>query len=78
MYQFKPDAKDQIDRAGIVQAELAGAANMDRFHLNKRLRECGRVRPATANRIARAFGERTNVSQDAALATLFEEISVER
>jgi hypothetical protein len=78
MYQFKSDARDQIERAGIVQAELAAAANMDRFHLNKRLRGQGHVRPATANRIARAYAEQARITQDAALSLLFEEINVER
>lgn len=75
MYKFKPEARDAIERAGIVQAQLAEEAGMDRFHLNKRLREAGNVRPATANRIARAFAEQTKTTQDAALALLFDEIT---
>jgi len=36
------------------------------------------VRPATANRIARAFAEEAHTTQDAALALLFDEINAER
>lgn len=78
MYKFKPDAKDQIDRAGIPQAEIARRADYDRFELNKRIARQALVRPATANRIARALAEAARMEHDTALALLFDETEVER
>jgi plasmid maintenance system antidote protein VapI len=78
MYRFRADAKDQIDRAGVTQAAIARGAAYDRHVLNRKIAHQANVRPATANRIARAFGQYANLSQDAALAILFEEISITR
>jgi hypothetical protein len=78
MYRFRSDAKGQIDHAGVTQATIARGANYDRHVLNRKISQQANVRPATANRIARAFAEATGTTQDAALAALFEEIGVER
>ena len=78
MYRFKPDAKDQIERSGHSQADIARIAKYDYREMNKRLLRGGNVRPATANRIARAYAEVAHVSHDQALQLLFEEIIVER
>jgi plasmid maintenance system antidote protein VapI len=78
MYRFRADAKDQIDYAGVTQAAIARGAGYDRHVLNRKIAQQANVRPAIANRIARAFGQSANMSQDAALAVLFEEISVAR
>jgi hypothetical protein len=76
MYQFKPSAKHEIERAGVNQADIAERADYDRHEFNKRLNKTGKMRPATANRVARAFGQLANISQDAALGLLFDEIDV--
>ena len=77
MYRFRPDAKDQIDRAGVTQASVARGAGYDRHTLNRKIAQQANVRPATANRIARAFGTHADMSQETALALLFEQINVE-
>ena len=78
MYRFKPDAKDQIERTGQTQSDIARHADYDRHTMNRKLSRGGNLRPATANRMAKAFAELAHVSQDDALRLLFEEITVER
>jgi hypothetical protein len=63
MYRFRTDAKDQIDRAGVTQATIARGAAYDRHVLNRKISRQANVRPATANRIARAFGTVTGIGR---------------
>ncbi|NOK70697.1 MAG: hypothetical protein GFH27_549357n60 [Chloroflexi bacterium AL-W] len=50
MYRFRDTAKDQIERSGHSQADIARIAKYDYREMNKRLSRGGNVRPATANR----------------------------
>jgi DNA-binding XRE family transcriptional regulator len=77
MYSFRPDAADTIALAGVVQAQMAEKAGIDRHHLNKRIKHRTRLRLTTAAKIARAFAELTQISQGEALSQLFEEVADE-
>ena len=78
MYIFRPNAADTIALAGVVQAQVAEKAGIDRHHLNKRINHPTPLRLTTAANIARAFAELTNTTQSEALAQLFEEVVGER
>ena len=77
MYIFRTDAADTIALAGIVQAQVAEKAGIDRHHLNRRINHRTPLRLTTAANIARAFAELTRTSQGEALVRLFEEVADE-
>ena len=76
-YTFKPNAAEIIGLAGISQAELASRANIDRANLNKRMHNAMPLRITTAASIAQAFAELRGITQETAIALLFEEHSDE-
>ena len=78
MYVFRADAADTIALAGIVQAQVAEQAGIDRHYLNRRINHRMPLRLTTAANIARAFAELTRTSQSEALKQLFEEVADER
>lgn len=76
-YTFRTNAAEIIGLAGISQAELASRADIDRGNLNRRMRNALPLRITTAARIAQAFAEHRRITQEAAIALLFEEHSDE-
>jgi hypothetical protein len=72
-FRFRVDAITVIERAGLKQADLATAAGITRFHLNRRLHGKGNLNPAFAHRIARAFVQITEIDKATAFDVLFEE-----
>lgn len=74
VYHFTSGARTALERAGVTQTEIAKAAGISRFHINRRLQGQGNLMPVTANKIARAFADVMQITHSEALTLLFEEL----
>lgn len=81
IYQAKPAFDELFTRAGLSQAETARLTRTAQLaplsvftlaHIAKRRQNAG---AKTAHRIAHVYAEATGISQDAAIAQLFDEIA---
>jgi hypothetical protein len=75
IYQAKPELGDLFTRAGLRQAEAARKAEISVFTLAHVASGRQRASAPTAHRIARVYADAANVSQDEAIALLFDEIA---
>jgi DNA-binding XRE family transcriptional regulator len=72
-YTPQSDFGSRIARAGLTQAELARLADVSKFAINRMVKgeyEAA-IREATAWRIARAFAQAANISEEDAFGQLF-------
>jgi hypothetical protein len=71
MYQLKPDAVEQFDRAGLSQAELARRSGITVFAVRDKFRKGQRTRGPVAWNIAKAYAQQVGIVEEEALNRLF-------
>lgn len=71
IYQAHPEFADRLERAGIMQRELAERIGMSRFTLSHVAARRRNISGVFAARIARAYSEIMHISPEEAMTQLF-------
>lgn len=77
LYRMRSDARSVIERAGLSQAELARRAGLSKYSIRAWLAGDRPARGASAWSVARVVAGALGISDDQALAMLWEEAGEE-